>query len=351
MLVPRIGPSRHPQPGGVSMLRKGESMAAVCYLLTFLFCVLTFPFAGLAADRIVADFGGHSGFQSATWVAKDLKIFDKYGLDVELIMITGGSRSVAALLGGSTQFSTGSATAALLAGARGSDVVVIAASYNKFPGAIVSKPEIRTPKDLRGKKLGILNFGGSNDIGVQLAFKEWGLKPQEVNVIISGDAPTRLAALLAGRIDATLLSPPHLKLAVKAGYRVLGDMGQMRANFSQSTLYVRRGYMAEHRDIARRFVKAYAEAIHLFKKDRERSLRILSKRMRVEDPEVVSDTYEYFAPRFSFPPYVNMQGIKDTLDFYAETSPELRSRKPEEFVDNSILDELEKEGFFKGLGS
>lgn len=318
----------------------------VVTVLSLLLCALA---SARAADKLVADFGGHSGFQSATWVAKDLKIFDKYGLDVDLVMITGGSRSVAALLGGSTQFSTGSATAALLAAARGSDVVIVAASYNKFPGAIVAKPEIRAPKELRGKSLGILNFGGSNDLGVQLAFKEWGLKPKEVNVIISGDAPTRLAALLAGRIDATLLSPPHLKLAVNSGYRVLADMGQMHANFSQSTLYVRRGYMAEHRDIAKRFIKAYAEACHVFKTDRERSLKILARRMRVEDPEIVSETYEYFAPRFSFPPYVNMAGIKDTLEFYAEQSPELKIRKPQEFVDHSILEELQKEGFFKTL--
>lgn len=318
----------------------------VVTVLSLLFCALA---SARAADKLVADFGGHSGFQSATWVAKDLKIFDKYGLDVDLVMITGGSRSVAALLGGSTQFSTGSATAALLAAARGSDVVIVAASYNKFPGAIVAKPEIRAPKELRGKSLGILNFGGSNDLGVQLAFKEWGLKPKEVNVIISGDAPTRLAALLAGRIDATLLSPPHLKLAVNSGYRVLADMGQMHANFSQSALYVRRGYMAEHRDIAKRFIKAYAEACHVFKTDRERSLKILARRMRVEDPEIVSETYEYFAPRFSFPPYVNMAGIKDTLEFYAAQSPELKIRKPQEFVDHSILEELQKEGFFKTL--
>jgi ABC-type nitrate/sulfonate/bicarbonate transport system substrate-binding protein len=304
-----------------------------------------------AADKMVADFGGLSGFQSTTWVAKDLRIFDRHGLDVDLVMITGGARSVAALLSGSTQFATGSATAALLAHARGSDVAILAASYNKFPYSIIAKSDIRSPKDLRGKRIGILNFGGSNDLALQLALKEWGLKRQEVNILIGGDAPTRLAALTTGRIDATILSPPHLTSAVKAGYRVLADMGEMRANFSQSTLYVRRAYLRENRDIVKRFLKAYSEAVRVLKTDRARTLRVFAKRMRLEDGEILNATYDYFAPRFSLPPRVDMAGIKDTLDFYAETTPEVRGRSAQDFVDHSILDELESEGFFKALGS
>jgi ABC-type nitrate/sulfonate/bicarbonate transport system substrate-binding protein len=320
-------------------------------LLAVLLLLLIGPRIVGAAEKVVADFGGISGFQSASWVAKDLRLFDKYGLNVDLVMITGGARSVAALLGGSTQFATGSGTAPLQAYARGSDVTILAASYNKFPYAFVVKPEIRSPKDLRGKKIGILNFGGSNDIALQLALKEWGIKQQEVNVMIGGDAPTRLLSLTVGSLDATILSPPHLTMAVKAGYRVLADMGEMRANFSQSTLYVRRGYLRENRDVVKRFLKAYSEAVHVIKTDRERTVNVFAKRMRLDDRQILNETYSYFAPRFSFPPRVDLQGIKDTLDFYAETSPEMKGRKPEEFVDHSLIDELEKEGFFKGLGS
>jgi NitT/TauT family transport system substrate-binding protein len=229
-------------------------------------------------------------------------------------------------------------------------VTILAASYNKFPYAVVVKPDIRTPKDLRGKKISILNFGGSNDIALQLALKEWGIKQQEVNVIIGADAPTRLLSLTVGSVDATILSPPHLTMALKAGYRILGDMGDMHARFSQSTLYVRRGYLKDNRDVVKRFLKAYAEAIKVVKTDRERTIKIFAQRMRLDDREILNDTYNYFAPRFSFPPRVDMQGIKDTVDFYAETSPELRGRRPEEFVDSSLMDELEREGFFKSLG-
>src|SRR5688572_18992050 len=298
-------------------------------LMTFLFRT---TWSVSAAEKLIADYGGHAGFQSATWVGRDLGIFQKHGLDVEIVMITGAARSVAALLGNSTHFSTGSATGPLAAAVRGSDIKVIAASYNKFPYAFVVKPEIRGPKELRGKRVNILNYGGSNDLALQLALKEWGLKHSEVQVIIGGDAPTRLGSLMAGRTDATILSPPHLTIAVKAGYRVLADMGEMSANFTQSSLYVKGSALRENRDRVKRFVRAYAEAIQTIKADRDRTIKVFAHRMRVEDPATLKTTYEYFAPRFSLPPRVDLSGVRDTLRFYAEQNPDFKNRTAEEFV-------------------
>ena len=304
-----------------------------------------------AAEKLIADYGGHSGFQSAVWVAKDFNLFQKHGLDAEVIMITGSARSVAALLGGSIHFATGSVTGPLAAAVKGSDIKVLAASYNKFPYAFVVKPEIRTPKDLRGKRVNILNYGGSNDLALRLALKEWGMKLADLQVIVGGDAPTRMGSLMAGRTDATILSPPHLTIALKTGYRILVDMGDMSANFPQSTLNVKGGFMRENRDVVKRFTRAYAEAVHVIKTQPERTIKIFARRMRIDEAETVKSTYDYFAPRFSFPPRINMAGVGDTLSFYAEQNPEFKNRKAEEFVDSSIMDELEKEGFFTKLGS
>jgi NitT/TauT family transport system substrate-binding protein len=320
----------------------------ICLWFVFLFVFA--PGTLFAADKLIADYGGHAGFQSAVWVAKDFKIFDKYGIDAEVIMITGSARSVAALLGGSTQFATGSATGPLAAAAKGSDIKILAASYNKFPYAFVVKPDIRTPKDLRGKKINILNYGGSNDLALQLALKEWGMKLADAQIIVGGDAPTRMGSLMSGRTDATILSPPHLTIAVKAGYRVLADMGDMSANFPQSTLNVKGSYMRDNRDLVKRFVRAYAEAIHAIKTQRDRTIKVFANRMRIDDAETVKTTYDYFAPRFSFPPRISMEGVRDTLNFYAEQNADFKNRRAEEFVDQTIMDELEKEGFFKKIG-
>ena len=321
------------------------------FLCSIVVSLCVFISAASSADKIISDYGGHAGFQSAVWVAKDQKLFDRYALDVEVIMITGSARSVAALMGGSTQLGTGSATGPLAAAIKGSDIKILAASYNKFPYAFVVKPDIRTPKDLRGKKVNILNYGGSNDLALQLALKEWGMKLSDIQVIVGGDAPTRLGSLMAGRSDATILSPPHLTIAVKSGYRLLADMGEMSANFPQSTLNVKGSFLKEKRDVVKRFLRAYAEAIHVIKTQRDKTINVFAKRMRIEDPETLKTTYEYFAPRFSFPPRVSLEGVRDTLSFYAEHNPDFKNRKAEEFVDHSLIDELEKEGFFKKLGS
>jgi len=176
------------------------------------------------------------------------------------------------------------------------------------------------------------------------------MKLPDIQVIVGGDAPTRLGSLMAGRSDATILSPPHLTIALKAGYRVLADMGDMSANFPQSTLNVKGSFMRENREVVKRFLRAYAEAIHTIKTQREKTLKVFAVRMRIDDPETLRTTYDYFAPRFSFPPRISLEGVGDTLNFYAEQNSDFKNRKPEEFVDQSLMDELEKEGFFKKLG-
>jgi NitT/TauT family transport system substrate-binding protein len=204
---------------------------------------------------------------------------------------------------------------------------------------------------LRGKTVNILNYGGSNDLALQLALKEWGMKLSDIQVIVGGDAPTRLGSLMAGRTDATILSPPHLTIAVKSGYRVLADMGDMSANFAQSTLNVKGSFLKENRDVVKRFLRSYSEAIHVIKTQRDNVLKIFAKRMRIENPETLKTTYDYFAPRFSFPPRISLEAVRDTLSFYAERNSAFKNRKAEEFIDQSLMDELQKEGFFKKLGS
>ena len=132
----------------------------------------------------------------------------------------------------------------------------------------------------------------------------------------------------------------------------MGDMGEMSVNFTQSALYLKGSSLRDNRDRAKRFLRAYAEAVRVIKTDRERTSKVFAARMRIEDPEMLKTTYDYFAPRFSFPPRVDMAGIRDTLRFYVEQgNPDLKNRNPQEFVDHSLMDELEKEGFFKKLGS
>jgi NMT1/THI5 like len=136
---------------------------------------LAIPFGVRAQDQIVVGYDGHAGFQGPIWATKDLGLLDKYGVPGELVLIPGSARGMAALISGSVPFSQGSGTAPLAAYLRGGDVVVVAAALNKFPFSVVARKELRNPSDLIAKKIGILNFGGSNDLAVTLAFKEWNI--------------------------------------------------------------------------------------------------------------------------------------------------------------------------------
>jgi ABC-type nitrate/sulfonate/bicarbonate transport system substrate-binding protein len=136
---------------------------------------LLFPISVLAQEKVVVSYDGTAGFNGPIWAAQDLHIFDAQRLNSELILVSGSARAMAALISDSIQFAQGSATAAIPVQLRGGDVVIIAAALNKFPFTLVAQKGIRKPADLIGKKIGVLNFGGSNELAVNLALNEWNI--------------------------------------------------------------------------------------------------------------------------------------------------------------------------------
>ena len=176
---------------------------------------LAIPFALCAQDGVVVSYDGYAGFQGPLWAAKDLELFKKHGLKTEMVLITGGAGGMAALISGSSDFAQGSASASIPIRLRGGDLVIVAAALNKFPFSVVAQKEIRKPTDLIGKKIGILNFGGSTDLAITLALKEWNIPRQSVTIFASGGAPERLAALSTRAIDASVLSPPETLVATR----------------------------------------------------------------------------------------------------------------------------------------
>lgn len=301
-----------------------------------------------AQEQILVGYDGHAGFQGAIWATKDLGLFEKHGLTGELILIPGSARGMAALLSGSVPFIQGSATAPLSAYVRGADVTVIAAAYNKLPLSVVVRKEIRAPADLVGKKFGIVNFGGSNDLGVTLALKEWNIPRSAVTILAAGGAPERLAALMNGNIDATVLSPPETIAATRAGLRILANLGDLNASFPQTLIMARRSYVASRRDSVKRFLRAYSEGLFEFKTNKEKAIKVYASRLKQKDVSLLEETHNFYGPKFSFPPRLDRGGITTTLDLVRQTT-DIKEPNLSGFVDESIIDELEREGFYKKL--
>jgi NitT/TauT family transport system substrate-binding protein len=196
---------------------------------------------------------------------------------------------------------------------------------------------------LIGKKIGILRFGGSNDTGIQWALRAWKIDPRQVTILQSGATNARMTALTLGQIDATILSYPEIHIARKRGMNVLADIGDFSA-YPNTSLMVTRSFIEKQRPLAKSLLKSQIEAIHYVRTNREGSIRALRKYLRVDDTEAIEATYDYFSRRTDAMPRPNLEGLKNILKEMG--APQ---RNPNDFLDMSLLDEIEKEGFMQKL--
>lgn len=299
--------------------------------------------SGAETTQVYAGYGGIAGYQLPIWVNKEIGISRKYGIELEPLLISGGALNMQALLAGSVQMSQNSASSAIQAALRGAPVVLAAALENRMPLQIIARPEIKTPQQLIGKKIGILRYGGSNDTGVQWALRRWKIEPRQVAILQSGATNARMTALTLGQIDATILSYPEIHLARKLGINVLADIGEFNAYPNTSLLFTR-SLIEKQRPLAKNLLRSQVEAIHYVRTNRDGSIKILKKYLRIDDAEAIAATYDFFARRTELPPRPNFDGIKSIL-----TEMGAPQRAPEEFVDLSLLDEIEREGFLQRL--
>ncbi len=302
----------------------------------------------LAQERYAASYGGFAGYQVPLWAAKDLGLLSKYGFNMDLVFVPGAARGVQALLSGSTQFAQIDPTSPLTAMLQGVDLIIVAGSLNKFPFSLVAQKEIRKPEDLVGKKIGIVSFGGSNELSVVLALEEWNIPRQSVTLLASGSAANRLIALSNKAIDATVLAPPETGEAARMGMNVLAHMSDLKASFPMNVIVVRRSFLEKNRGVVKRFLRAYSEAIYQFMTSRERGLAVYGQRLKQQNPQALEETYQYFAPKFSFPPRVSQVGLRYTLELVARRTPGTKvDMSLDRFLDEGIMNELEREGFLR----
>jgi ABC-type nitrate/sulfonate/bicarbonate transport system substrate-binding protein len=314
-------------------------------LIVFSAMVASSARVGLAAEssRFLVSYGGTDGYQLPLWVNKELGFAKKYGVDLEIIMIQAGSPNIQALLGGSLQLTQTAASSALLGAVRGAPVVIVATLENKLPLQLISRPEIKEPHQLRGKTVGINRFGGSNDAAVLMAVKAWKMDPKDITMLQTGGTAARMAALIGKKVDATVQSYPEIFQARKLGMNVLADMGDF-GFYTNTSNIVTRSYLQQNRAAVKGFIKGQIEAMHYVKTNKEGSLKILKKNLQISDPEAVEGTYEFFAKRLPRTPRTELEGIKNIL-----ASIDAGQKNPAEFIDMSLIDEIEREGFVQKL--
>jgi NitT/TauT family transport system substrate-binding protein len=301
------------------------------------------------AEPVKLGYAALTAGQVAPWMAKEAGYFKKYGIEAELIYIPAVA-ATQALIAGEIQLAqvTGVSTSgAILAGA---DVRIIASVQDRLAGSIYARPEIKTPEDLKGKKIGISRFGAVSETAVAMFLARFGLKRgTDVAIIQLGGLPEIITAMERGGVDAGFANPPQTSRARRLGMKELFDLNALGVELQQTCLTVTTKYLRERRPVVKSFLQAYAEGLHRFITDRDFSTQVLKKYLRVDDKEILDDAYTFYAQRLQKIPTPTVKGIKFILDEMAEKQPRARNVSPESFVDFSLLQELDQSGFFKQL--
>jgi NitT/TauT family transport system substrate-binding protein len=312
------------------------------FVLVFLIPVFSLS----AQQRHIHSSAGVGGPQIPLWAGRDLGTFRKYQLDVEGVLILGGARGMQALLGGSTHSANMAARVPVRTALAGGDAVIVGGFLNKNLLKFVTQKTITKPGDLRGKKVGIANFGGSNEFGVLLALREWGIPREAVNIIPAGGSAARLMAMDARGLDATVISYDHALIAAQKGMTILGDLAEIVPEFPDRLIVARRSFLEKERDTIKRFLQALSESIYQVSTQREKILPIITRHLQV-DRKVAEETYDLYHNVFSLPPRVGRKGFRDVLEIVLQQM----GRPKEEvnlsrLIDERLIDELEREGFF-----
>ena len=295
--------------------------------------------------KLSAAYSAESSWSLATWVAYDGGFFKKYGLDVDLVLIRSAATITAALLAGEAPMIQLGGNGPIQAALQGADTVNVLTLVPLIPQSLVVTPDIKTAEDLKGKRFGVSRFGALSDLVIRRYLRNFGLDPaKDVTIVQIGGIPEQLAAMKAGAISGGSMSPPVLTAAKKAGFKELADFESLNYRYPAMVIATTKSFIQRQRPTALNFLRGEIEGIHAIKTQKSFAVSVLKKYMRINDPEILEEGYRY-ALRFIQPrPFPTLEETRAVLDELKR--PEA---KPENFVDLSLMQELEKERFFDKL--
>ncbi len=240
----------------------------------------------VAAQAVRISYAGISGYNVPLWVADEAGLFKKYKLAEELILISGGSTNIQALLANEVRVANVAGSAPIQAKLQGGNITIIASSYNYMPYSLVVNKDIRSPADLKGKRLAIARLGGITEVAALLAFEKLGLAPKDMTLVQAGPDSQRVFAVHSGAVAATIIAPPGLFAATSLGLKVLVDLGDLGVKYPTSVMATNGSYLAQNRAAVKNFLMGYIEGLHLYAQNKELAgqtlpqSKIVSRRIR-----------------------------------------------------------------------
>jgi NitT/TauT family transport system substrate-binding protein len=292
-----------------------------------------------------------SGVRVPLFIAADTGLFEKYGLGAKLVNIPSGNTAISALVTGEIDVISGSGSASIVAAGRGLPVVIVG-SFGSTIYKLVANPGI---SDLRGKTVGTSRPGTTTDFALRRALLKLGWVPDKDVKVLStgiGEADKRIMLMLQGRMDATLASPESILTAesqTKVKLESLADLEELKIYNTVGDLSVKTDSLKTRRDLLRAFFMASSEAIWLGKKDRMMAQKVIAKYLRTSDRKRLEIVYDASLGRMPTKPYPREEAIQLEIENVAYTDSLFKNKKASEFMDNTIVAELERGGFFAQL--
>ena len=302
-------------------------------------------------QKINVAYSSISGNIAPLWVTQDKGFFRKYGIDVQSILIESGTTTAQALVAGDISFASLAGPPAIQSSLRGADVVMIAGVINTLTFQLFTERGITRPDQFKGKSVGVTRYGSATDFAMRYALDKYGLDPdKEVAVLQLGNQPAQLAALEAGKVQGAMLSMPTSVRAKKLGFPMLADLQMLGLEYQHTSIATSRALLKSKPDLARDFMRAFIEGIHYAKTHRRETIEIIGKYLRTDDKDVLDETYDSIVQTLvPEKPYPTQKGIQIILRELGAKDPAARAARPEQFVDTTILKELESSGFIDKL--
>lgn len=304
-----------------------------------------------AADKLnTAYISTTPGSSSVLWVAKEAKIFDKYGIDATIIFISGSIRGIQSILAGEIPIGEGGGPGLASARLAGGDVVAIAGNVNVLPYYLVAQPNIKKPEDLRGKIGGNHIAGTTAEFALKVGLKKIGIDPsKDVNLRVIGGSIERMVALQKRIVDFTVVTEAGKAMAEKLGYPTVVDMVALKIPFPQNGIFTSTKLIRDNPDFVRRYMRAYVEAIHFYKTHKEDTIKSMRKYSRLDDRKFLDEAWDWHVKFMPDAPYPPPDGYQLVLQDMAEKNPKAAQADIKDYINARFVKELDDSGFIKAL--
>src|SRR4029077_4553139 len=280
--------------------------------------------------------------QGMLWVAKDSGILAKYGFAADVVLIPGTPRTIQVLIAGDLDYAVAGAPAVIRARTQGADVVMLAclSTYSSQRVFVRRDSKLQSPAEMKGKVIGVTQYGSAGDTFMRAALKKIGLKDTDVSVLQMGGTPGVSQGLEAGRIEVGVLGDSGMLLVFSGIVRPLKGASARELGFKNldAPLSTMERKIKGDRNAVLRFVQAYVEAIHYFKTNKAGTIRIFQKYMRGQKEENLAAWFDDFRESLRPMPYPDEEALRAELEQVGGP----KSLSPASFLNTTFLDELKR---------